>query len=169
VSEGLVPFSIFFPEQAARETRSFTLRENPVLPADEYGLLEFYCPDPHCPCRRVMLNVMSRQQGAVVAAINFGFQRDGEFAGPFLDPLNRQSIHAEALLAVVGDLLADTLYVARLEAHYYQIKGAAADPAHPGHQRLMEAEQRESKAGPPAGRARRTMARRNTRGKPRGR
>ena len=131
MDEGLVPFATFFPEQAARETRSFTTRGDSVLAGDEYGLLESYCADPACACRRVMLNVVSRQQRVVLAAISFGFDRDSEFAGPFLDPLNRQSASAGNLLAAVREVLADPVYVARLEAHYYQVKGATADQNHP--------------------------------------
>ncbi len=140
MDEGLVPYSTFFPEQAARETRSFTTRGDPVLADDEYGLLESYCADPACACRRVMLNVLSRRQREVLAAISFGFDRNSEFAGPFLDPLNRQSASAGNLLVAVREVLADPVYVARLEAHYYQVKGAAADPKHPGHRRSHHAE-----------------------------
>ncbi len=59
---GLVPFVRFFPDQAAAETRVFITIKDPVLPADEYGLLESYCADPQCNCRRVMLNVVGRRQ-----------------------------------------------------------------------------------------------------------
>ena len=54
---GLVPFVRFFPQQAARETRTLTTRRFPGLPDDEDGLLESYCADPRCNCRRVMERV----------------------------------------------------------------------------------------------------------------
>jgi hypothetical protein len=122
----LVPFYQLFPEQAWAETRSITIQGHPSLPDDEYGLIEAYCTDLKCNCRRVMLNVIGRQQGSeYLAAISFGFDRRKKDAGPFLDPLNRQSKYAPALLALVAtEVLADPAYVARLEAHYRQSKGA---------------------------------------------
>jgi hypothetical protein len=35
------------------------------------------------------------------------------------------------VLELVIQILEDPDYVARLERHYYQVKGAATDPAHP--------------------------------------
>jgi hypothetical protein len=37
------PFYERFPEIAWKETRSFTLLGDPILPDDEYGLIELYC------------------------------------------------------------------------------------------------------------------------------
>ncbi len=127
---GLVPFVRFFPHQAVNETRVLTTWGHPGLPDDEYGLLEFYCPDPACNCRRVLINVAGRAQGAFLASISYSFDRNQALAGPFLDPLNPQSKYANTLLQLVVQVLADPAYAARLEAHYYQVKGAAADPAH---------------------------------------
>jgi len=129
----LVPFTYLFPEQRPAET-------HPSLPDDEYALVESYCVDPTCDCRRVMLNVLPRRRMAqgYLAAISFGFDRKAELAGPFLDPLNPQSQYAQALLDMVITLVleADPAYIARLEAHYRQVKQAVADPKHPA-QRLL--------------------------------
>jgi hypothetical protein len=128
----LVPFVQLFPRQAAAETRVLTAQGHPTLPDDEYGLLESYCVEVGCHCRRVMLNVVARRQNAIQASISYGFDRDQEWAGSFLDPLNPQSEHAAVLLGLVTRVLTDPEYVARLEAHYYQVKGAVADrPARP--------------------------------------
>lgn len=143
----LVPFVALFPEQAIAETRVITTRGHPMLPDDSYALGEAYCTDPTCNCRRVMLNVLPKRQieQGYLAAISFGFDRDGEMAGPFLDPLNRQSRYANVLLGLVKQVLADPAYVARLESHYRQVKQAVADPMHPIHHKLRQIE-----AGPPA-------------------
>jgi hypothetical protein len=94
--------------------------------------VESYCDDPACHCRRVLLSVVGRRAMTALASIGYGFDRDGEWAGPFLDPLNPQSRHGDALLEVVRQhALTDSAYVARLEAHYYQVKGVAADPSRP--------------------------------------
>jgi hypothetical protein len=126
----LVPFYELFPEQAWAETRSITIQGHPLLPDDDYGLIEAYCTDPKCDCRRVMLNVVGRQQGPdYLASISFGFDRKKQHAGPFLDPINRQSEFAPALLdLVIRQILSDPAYVARLESHYRQSKGAKPLP-----------------------------------------
>lgn len=117
-------FVSLFPEQGVAETRSFTAINSPV-PPDEYGILEAYCTDPACDCRRVMLQVIGRHQGRLpLAVVGYGFDRDDEFAGPYLDPLNNQSAYAEELLECVREVLADPAYVARLEAHYQQVKAS---------------------------------------------
>ncbi len=130
----LMPLHELLPELVAAENRTITSLGHDELPEGQYALLESYCPDPTCDCRRVMLNVVSfetRGQG-ILASISFGFDRDAEFAGPFLDNLNPQSRHAQALLGLLTPILEyDTEYVARLESHYRQVKQAAADPNHP--------------------------------------
>lgn len=82
----LIPFVALFREQAIAETRTLSTRGDAVLPDDDYALAEAYCGDSQCDCRRVMLNILGRRQGHV-ATISFGFDRDDDLAGPFLDPL----------------------------------------------------------------------------------
>ncbi len=133
----LVPFFRFFPELALAETRVLTIRNHNLLPDDEYALVEFYCPDPTCDCRRVILNVIARHVAGqdTLAAISFAFDRDAEFAGPSLDLPNLQTFYAEALLELVTSYLErEPVYVARLESHYRQVKQAVADPDHPIHE-----------------------------------
>jgi hypothetical protein len=135
----LTLFVRLFPGQAMAETRTITTRGHDVLPDDEYALVESYCTDPTCDCRRVMLYVVGRRQmrRGYLASISFGFDRDAEMAGPYLDPLNPQSEYALVFLDMVTRMLdADTAYVARLESHYRQVKQAAADPTHPVHRVL---------------------------------
>jgi hypothetical protein len=55
----MVPFMERFPEVGARETRSMTVTDRQDLPDGEYGFLEFYCDEPGCDCRRVMLDVIA--------------------------------------------------------------------------------------------------------------
>jgi len=141
----LIPFVQLFPELAMAETRTITTRDHPGLPDDEYALVESYCTDPSCDCRRVMLRVLPCRQArqGYLAAISFGFDRDEEMAGPFLDPLNPQSRYAEAFLTVVTRMLeTDPAYVARLESHYRCVKQALADPAHPIHRVIARLESR---------------------------
>ena len=133
----LTPFVMIFPQQGEAETRVLTTRGVPGLPDDEYALVEAYCTDPACDCRRVMLNVAGRRQpGGFLASIGFGFDREADMAGPYLDPLNRQSPYAETLFRQVVAILEDSAYVARLVAHYHQLKQAAVDPKNPGYEAL---------------------------------
>lgn len=131
----LIPFVTLFPEQAKTETRTLMFRNHPDLPDDNYGLIELYCSDPKCNCRRVMLNIHGERQGHL-ATISYAFDRDDEMAGPFLDPLNPQSQFATMLLSLVTQVLENPAYVARLEAHYYQVKGITTSPT-PAIQRLL--------------------------------
>ena len=140
---GLIPFYRVEPGLAEQETRTITLvRSNDDLPEDTYGLIESYCPDPGCDCRRVMLSVARKESvnHEILATISYGFDRDDEMAGPFLDPLNPQSEYAEALLKMVTTaVLSDRRYVERLEEHYYLVKQAAADLGHPAYGKIQQA------------------------------
>lgn len=122
----VVPFHKYFPDMARAECRAATVFGRDDLPDDEYGLLESYCDDPACDCRRVMLNVASRKQNEILATVNFGFDPKDPLRGPFLDPLNPQSKHAPALLKLVAAILKDRQYVDRLERHYRLVKEATA-------------------------------------------
>ena len=134
---GFIPFYKVEPELAERETRTVTIvRTQCDLPEGTYGLIESFCPDPACDCRRVMLNIACEEQleRGYLATISYGFDRDEEMAGPFLDPLNPQSEYSEALLEmVVTSALSDQRYVERLEEHYHIVKRAAADFEHPAY------------------------------------
>jgi hypothetical protein len=137
----LIPFYVVEPELAGEETRvMYTLVEQDGLPPGSYGLLEFYCPDPACDCQRVMLNVAEEKHpDHFLASISYGFDRDDEMAGPFLDPLNPQSKYAAKLLQLVEEIvLSSPRYVARLERHYALVKRAASDPQHPAYRRLQK-------------------------------
>lgn len=147
---GLVQFHAFLPELAERETRTITIFGQGDLPEDTYGLVESYCNDPDCDCQRVMLNVVSKEhlERGYLASISYGFDREGEMAGPFLDPINPQSELAEALLEHVASILLDAGYVARLERHYAMVKDAVADPSHLAHRKFAEAEVRRARPVP---------------------
>ena len=127
----MVPFIKLFPEQGEKEIRTITLQNYPGIPSGEYGLLEFYCTDFTCDCRRLTLNVFQEEgrEFRMLATISYGFDRDAEMAGPFLDPLNVQSEYSEAFLELVDEVLEkDTAYVARLQRHYDQVKHTIENP-----------------------------------------
>ncbi len=136
----LIPFYVMDAKLASRETRTIDLLQAyRGVPPGMYALLEYYCPDPACDCRRVMLNVTEEQEpGRFLASISYAFDRDDPQAGPFLDPINKQSPYAPVLLDLVTTfILSDADYLARLERHYQLIKAAATDPRHPAYQELQ--------------------------------
>jgi hypothetical protein len=161
-------FPLLFPEIAERETRNVTLLGQHGARPKTYGLVEAYCPDPNCDCRRVMINVVDvdHLEDGFLASISFGFDRDEEWAGPFLDPLNPQSALADMLLFHVSQVLSDRAYAQRLERHYTLVKEVAADPTHPAHERLLKlvAPQGDPTV-PPRGPRKRTRGPRSGRGR----
>lgn len=137
--EGILRFDAFEPELAVKETRSVkVLNPDDDLPVDDYGFIEFYCADPTCDCRRVVLQVWSEKNpGKALATIGYGWEDlafytkwmhgDAETAkeikGPDLELMQPQSELAPKLLALFkGTVMQDTHYLKRLETHYQLAK-----------------------------------------------
>ena len=148
----LVPFAQFFPELAFDECRFIYFvpdgATGGIEDADEcLALIEHYCPDPKCDCRRVMLQVISQRLQQPLCSINYAFDRDDPMAGPFVDPLNPAVTDADDVLQLVeSKVLSDPDYVARLERHYYLLKEAVRRGrviATPEHAREVIAEKRQ--------------------------
>jgi hypothetical protein len=146
-----VPLHHLLPELARRETRTITVPEvGAPLPADDYALVESYCDEVGCDCRRVMLNVLSVAGGRVEAVIAFGWEdvafyrrwsRDDDeemvrhLKGPVLNLGSAETEHAAIVLAMVKELaLSDPDYVDRLQRHYsaFRAKIEASAPARRG-------------------------------------
>jgi hypothetical protein len=133
------PFYELFPELAKRETRSVTIKNNPSLPEGEYGLIEAYCNEPGCDCRRVMFNIFTPESTGALAVAAYGWESEAFYArwfgrndldiiqqmqGPILNPDSPQSEVAPALLQLVNYVLQDEAYGARLKRHYQLFKQA---------------------------------------------
>ncbi len=133
-----VMFHEYFREIAKRETRSFTVFNNIELPAGDYGLLEMYCNEPGCDCRRVFFSVISSVTKQVEAVIAFGWESSkfyaewlgngdaqiiNELKGPILNLGSPQSKIAPAILSMVKNIvLQDEAYIKRLQIHYKMFK-----------------------------------------------
>lgn len=132
----MVPFHDLFPEQASREYRVAYLGEEgdeTLLTRDGYVFSEYYCDDPGCDCKRVMILVRSMDDGEVEASISYGFAANDDLAGPFLDPLNPQGPEAGQWMAMVQVCaLEDRAYVARLQRHYRMVKAHCGSKKHRG-------------------------------------
>lgn len=126
-------FHAVLPEVAKRETRSVTIVGDDEIPDGMYHLLESYCDERGCDCRRVMFSIVSERTHEIVATVSHAIEllpgwATSEMGRTFLDPLNPQSDFAEALLAQVELVLRDEEYAARLLRHYRAVKAGLGDP-----------------------------------------
>ncbi len=132
----MVPFFTRFRDLASKETRSVIVRGMPNLPDGEYDFVEFYCDEPDCDCRRVLIDVITPASGSKIwATINYGWESlefyekwmhnkeaARESYGATLDLLNPQTKYSEALLQLFICVLQDEAYVERLKRHYQIFK-----------------------------------------------
>jgi hypothetical protein len=118
----MIPFHSRCPDEAARATFGFIIQPGGDLPPGEYAIVEWYCEDPECDCRRAFLQVVPRGQGGpILASINFGWESRAFYADKMphdpdapreitegsLDPLNTQSPLAPAVLKIFQQLVAE--------------------------------------------------------------
>ncbi len=139
-------FHHYFPEIAEKETRTMTIiRDDDVIPKSSYGLVELYCNDPDCDCRRVFFDIYDWERGKSMAVIAYGWEsaefyrkwlrRDDpetirELQGPILNFGSPQFKFAPAFLKLVkGVVLSDPVYIERLKSHY-QVFKEKVDPTH---------------------------------------
>jgi hypothetical protein len=149
------PFHSRFPELAAAETRVINIFEesNLRLPPGEYALVESFCNEPGCDCRRAFLNIVAKdlagtQAVMTQAVISFGWERRSfyvrwfgsndpkmiaDLKGPALAVGQPQSNLAPLLLKVVKEIvLSDSAYVERLKRHYVMFRASVAKPGSSG-------------------------------------
>ena len=150
-----VAFQSRFGELAERETRTVILPKRTAgLPPGDYSLLEMYCDEPGCDCRRVMFSVFSSASKSVEAVIAYGWEsRDfyarwmhdddprmlRELQGPVLNLGSPQSPRAPAILDLVKNVvLRDARYIERLKRHYRMFREAVhAKPASKGQRKRV--------------------------------
>jgi hypothetical protein len=140
----MMPFDTVFPNLAKNEVRVIHALDHDQIPNGSYLFREFFCNDPQCDCRRVLLHVCKIENKRVVATINYGFEPaeppfDDE-PQAFLDPLNPQTDVCYALLDLFEEMIAaDRPYHDRLVRHYEMWKRVVDDPAHPDHAKVRSA------------------------------
>ncbi|MCA9625500.1 MAG: hypothetical protein KC731_41045 [Myxococcales bacterium] len=123
------------PELAEAETRSMTTFEAGE-PTGTYHLVEMFCDEPGCDCRRAFIQVFSEDPSVVQprATITWGWESDEfyrrwagfpleegdleELRGPALARMSRQSEEAEELLERFRAVIGDEAYAARIVRHY---------------------------------------------------
>jgi hypothetical protein len=141
------PIYDVLPDIGMRETRVITvMSNNPFnLPAGEYGLVEMFCNDKKCDCRRVIIMVMYSVTEKPVAYISFGWESVEYYAkwmnlgkkvdlsemdapdlrsaiemhGAHLNTLSPQSEFALSILEMFKAIaLNDKEYIERIKLHY---------------------------------------------------
>ena len=133
------PFYEKFPEIAQKETRSIIAIGDPKLPEGNYALIELYCDEVGCDCRRVFFSIFSERRNEFVAVIAYGWENSkfyadwfgdndpmiiGELKGPVLNVASPQSELAPILLDKIKYVLMDRHYVERIKRHYRMFKDA---------------------------------------------
>lgn len=134
------PFHEQFPNVAEQETRSLTVTRDTEVPAGTYLLMELYCTEPDCDCRRVFLNVISAEENESLAVIAYGWEDQeyyedwfgmdmpqviDELKGPALNTASPQSEYAPVLLKTIEEqVLTDDAYIERLQNHYQMFRDA---------------------------------------------
>jgi hypothetical protein len=138
------PFYSRYRELAIKETRVITTTITQFgLPPGEYGLLENYCTDKTCDCRKVMINVIEvKSPRQFLATIGYGWE-SAEFytrwiggneklgkimAGAYLEPGGIQTKYAPLLFDMVTSAAFTDEYVERLKRHYAMFKSYNANP-----------------------------------------
>ena len=133
-----IPFYVRYKDLAAKETRTITLPASySGLPAGEYGLLENYCTDDSCDCRKVMINVVNaKSPREFLATIGYGWE-SAEFytewiggdkalgkmmVGAYLEPGGIQTKHAQQFLELFKAVALTDDYVEQLKKHYRMFK-----------------------------------------------
>ena len=133
-----MPFFTRYRELAEKETRCITITRKDVgVPPGEYGMVEYYCTDNSCDCRKVMIYVASPvPPHEIFATIGYGWEaadfytkwmhgdaKTGEkMAGAYLEVWGTQSQYAQKFLELFKTVVLSDEYVDRLERHYAMFK-----------------------------------------------
>ncbi len=126
---------------AAARVRTLTLAHHAELPDGTYTMVETYCTDPGCDCRKTMIMVhLDRRH---VSTINFGWETAefyarwygapldartlAEMKGPSIDLNSPDLVPPGAMLAFFSALL-NARYVEHLRSQYTRFRAALATP-----------------------------------------
>jgi hypothetical protein len=137
----MMAFDHVFGEVARRDSRALRTVDDRGAPAT-FVFQEYYCTDPGCDCRRVLLHLHWVEHQRVAASINYAFEPSKRRGEPqiSLDPLNPQSEHSESLLALFTEVIATEKRLRDdFVRHYTMWKQVVDDPAHPEHAKMRGA------------------------------
>ena len=122
--------------------RTLTIAHHAELPDGTYEMVETYCTDPGCDCRKTMILVHHDRRH--VSTINFGWETPefytrwygapldartrAEMQGPSIDLNSPDLVPPGAMLAFFSALL-DARYLEHLRAQYTRFRAALAPPS----------------------------------------
>jgi len=103
---------------------------------------EFYCTEPGCDCRRVVVQFLEAAAPSnVVASVSYGWEKAGfykkwsrsaegwrEMAGVTLGPLAEKGPYAEGFLKIFDHIIKDRQVVAAFRRHYRMVREIIARP-----------------------------------------
>lgn len=127
-----VPLHEILPDLAKHETQNIIISEGESIPADEYALLEAYCDEENCDCRRVFFHVMSKKTKNKIACITHGWENTAFYikwmgSNDLIDTLHGTSLEmqsppckfADDLVDLIDEVLKTDLdYLERIKNHY---------------------------------------------------
>lgn len=149
----MLPFDLLFPDLARSEALFIEVADKRSRPAALLVFREFYCNDPGCDCRRVILHAVVAGQQRIVAGIGYGFEPSKppfhDEPQIFLDPLNPQSELSDVVLDVFTKLVESEPSVReRFIEHYTLWKRVVDNPAHPDHRKVRSKNHSDSTFSP---------------------
>jgi len=130
-----VPLFRLLPTLAEQETGKVILEQETFgLARGAYFLVESYCFDPDCDCRKVMINVMT-DSSEILATIGFGWENEEFYVnwmddedlgrqatGAYLEPGGIQTANSEKCLILLKKSLRDSDYADLIKRHYQSFK-----------------------------------------------
>ena len=128
-----------FPELVGREFRNITVLDDNnfrYIPPGNYALLECFCVDVECDCRKVMINVVSTNPTRLWTTLNYGWESEQYYrtwwgknhelyqpmSGVSFDPPTNDPLQNEFLSLFKEIIQTDHNYARRIESHYDMFK-----------------------------------------------
>ncbi len=128
-----VPFFKVFPEDAEIKTRKIMLVQDTFgLPKGKYFLVENYCADKECDCRKVMINVVTMDgKFTILGTVGFGWEDaryykkwlnddhlGEEMVGAYIEAGGIQTGMEKECLDLVKNSLRDSKFVDLIKKRY---------------------------------------------------
>lgn len=134
-----IPFYKCFPEIALEETYIFTIPKNDAkVPEGDYFLIENYCPGKKCDCRKVIINIVPKENNSLIlASIGYGWESlsfyqkwaygdkelAGQMEGTHVEPACIQSKHTHFFLEQLNlTIIKDKSFTETIKRHYRLFK-----------------------------------------------
>lgn len=129
-------FSDVFPNLPEIK-RVTVLSDDFSLPKGQYFFHESYCPDPHCDCKKVIINILSDFSNTPLATIDYGWESQNYYkkwtlgdkesaknmSGASHAPFGTRSKYSDLFLNMFNDLITkDVNYKNRIVRHYKMFK-----------------------------------------------